>query len=127
MTEVSRREFVVTSALAGIGLTAGSTLAAGQRAGVQVPADWVDRPMRWAQLTLVENDPGRFDAQFWLDYFTRIHADAVCLSAGGVVAYYPTDVPLHHRSEWLRGTDPFGELVDGCRQRNSTTLADFHG
>ena len=30
---------------------------------------WFDRPMRWVQLTLVENDPGRFDPQFWLDYF----------------------------------------------------------
>src|SRR5690348_3906584 len=103
MTEISRREFVVTSTLAGIGLTAGSQLAAGQGAGA-APAEWVERPMRWAQLTLVENDPGQFDPNFWLDYFARIHADAACLSAGGVVAYYPTDVPLHHRSEWLRGS-----------------------
>ena len=51
---------------------------------------WFDRPMRWAQLTLVENDPGRFDPDFWLSYFKRIHADAACLSAGGIVAYYPT-------------------------------------
>ena len=57
--------------------------------------------MRWVQLTLVENDPGTFDPQFWLDYFRRLHADAATLSAGGIVAYYPTDVPLHHRSAWL--------------------------
>ena len=59
---------------------------------------WFDRPMRWAQLTLVENDPGHYDPEFWLDYFRRIHADAACLSAGGCVAYYPTKVPLHYRS-----------------------------
>ncbi len=69
--------------------------------------------MRWAQLTLVENDPGRFDPQFWLDYFHRVHADAACLSAGGIVAYYPTNVPLHHRSAWLGDSDPFGTLVAG--------------
>ena len=57
--------------------------------------------MRWAQLTLVEDDPGKFDVKFWLDYFKRTHSDAVCLSAGGCVAYYPTKVPLHHRSAWL--------------------------
>ena len=45
--------------------------------------------MRWAQLTLVEDDPGKFDPQFWLDYFKRTKSDAVCLSAGGCVAYYP--------------------------------------
>ena len=55
--------------------------------------------MRWAQLTLVENDPCQYDLQFWLDYFKRVHADAACLSAGGVVAYYPTKIPLHHRSQ----------------------------
>jgi hypothetical protein len=72
--------------------------------------------MRWAQLTLVENDPGQYDPQFWLDYFKRVHADAACLSAGGVVAYYPTKIPLHHRSQWMKETDPFGQLVDGCRR-----------
>ena len=76
---------------------------------------WFDRPMRWVQLTLVENDPGRFDPQFWLDYFQRLHADAATLSAGGIVAYYPTEVPLHHRSAWLGDSDPFGTLVAGCR------------
>jgi len=34
--------------------------------------------MRWAQLTLVEDDPGKFDPQFWLDYFKRTRSDAVC-------------------------------------------------
>ena len=67
----------------------------------QLLTGWFDRPMRWVQLTLVENDPGRFDPQFWLDYFRRLHADAATLSAGGIVAYYPTEVPLHHRSAWL--------------------------
>jgi len=62
---------------------------------------WFNRPMRWAQLTLVENDPGRFDPDFWLSYFKKIHADGTTLSAGGVVAYYPTNIPLHHRSDWL--------------------------
>lgn len=72
--------------------------------------------MRWAQLTLVEDDPGKFDPQFWLDYFRRTRSDAVCLSAGGCVAYYPTKVPFHHRSAWLGGRDVFGDLVAGCRK-----------
>jgi hypothetical protein len=79
--------------------------------------------MRWAQLTLVENDPGRYDRQFWLDYFARIHADAACLSAGGVVAYYPSKIPLHHRSAWMGDGDPFGDLVAGCRRLGMTVIA----
>ena len=85
---------------------------------------WFDRPMRWVQLTLVENDPGRFDPQFWLDYFRRLHADAATLSAGGIVAYYPTAIPLHHRSDWLGGSDPFGALVAGCRAQHARRRAD---
>ena len=79
--------------------------------------------MRWAQLTLVENDPGRYDPAFWLDYFKRTHSDAACLSAGGCVAYYPTQVPLHHRSKWLGNSDPFGDLVQGCRKLGMNVVA----
>ena len=84
---------------------------------------WFDRPMRWAQLTLVENDPGRFDPDFWLGYFKRVHADGATLSAGGIVAYYPTDVPMHHRSSWLGDSDSFGYLMEGCRKMNMSVIA----
>ena len=84
---------------------------------------WVDKPMRWAQLTLVEDDPGKFDPKFWLDYFKQTHSDAACLSAGGCVAYYPTQIPFHHRSAWLGDSDPFGELVKGCRKLNMVVVA----
>jgi hypothetical protein len=40
------------------------------------PEGWYSRPMRWAQLSFVEDDPGNYDLQFWLDYFKKIHADA---------------------------------------------------
>src|SRR5205085_1383231 len=49
--------------------------------------------------------------------------DAACLSAGGIVAYYPTDVPFHHRSAFLGGTDPFGDLVKGCRALGMQVIA----
>jgi len=60
--------------------------------------------MRWAQLTLVENDPGRYDPAFWLDYFRRTHSDAACLSAGGCVAYYPTKIPLPRPTARIKGS-----------------------
>ena len=79
--------------------------------------------MRWAQLTLVEDDPGKFDLNFWLDCFARTKSDAVCLSAGGCVAYYPTKIPFHHRSAWLGDRDVFGELVAGCRKLGMVVIA----
>jgi len=118
---MKRRQFIRTT---GIGTTfalmGAPTIAA---FGREETDTWYDRPMRWAQLTLVENDPGQFDPDFWLSYFKRVHADAACLSAGGIVAYYPTDVPLHHRSNWLGDSDPFGYLVKGCRKMGMSVMA----
>lgn len=140
MPEFSRRRFVKNSVVAGAAATLGElTLrsAFGAETAGRPPASaaatggdvvrpapsWVDKPMRWAQLTLVEDDPGKFDLQFWLDYFKRTKSDAVCLSAGGCVAYYPTTIPLHHRSAWLGDGDPFGELVAGCRKLGMVVIA----
>jgi Hypothetical glycosyl hydrolase 6/Beta-galactosidase trimerisation domain len=129
---LSRRDFLRYSATAGAMASIASPLAASVstsdladgplRADV-APAGWFDQPMRWVQLALVENDPGRFDPTFWLDYFRRLHADAATLSAGGIVAYYPTKVPLHHRSAWLDDSDPFGTLVEGCRAMGMHVVA----
>src|SRR5579884_1274924 len=113
----NRREFLLRSgALAA---------AAAESAGGAPGGDdgWYRRPMRWAQLTLVEDDPGKFNVPFWLDYFRRTHSDAACLSAGGCVAYYPTKVPLHYRSKWLGDSDPFGDLVSGCRKLGMVVVA----
>jgi hypothetical protein len=85
--------------------------------------DWFDRPMRWAQLTLVENDPVQYDVHFWLDFFKEIKADAACLSAGGCVAYYPTAIPLHYKSTFLGDRDAFGELYEGCRRLDMNVIA----
>ena len=116
---MDRRDFMKTSVVAG----AYAVLASPWTIAKENEEPWFDRPMRWAQLVLVENDPGRFDPDFWLDYFKRIHADAACLSAGGVVAYYPTNVPMHHRSAWLGDSDPFGYLVKGCRKMGMAVIA----
>jgi len=119
---MNRRNFIkTTSVLAGAyPFTETSILTAIKSQGNET---WFNRPMRWAQLTLVENDPGSFDPDFWLGYFKQIHADGTTLSAGGVVAYYPTDVPLHHRSSWLGNSDPFGYLVEGSRRMGMSVIA----
>src|SRR6266516_7095135 len=120
----TRRRFLQGSALAVAGATLGAIEVRGAFAADTPSApDWVAKPMRWAQLTLVEDDPGKFDPQFWLDYFKRTHSDAVCLSAGGCVAYYPTTVPFHHRSAWLGNRDVFGELAAGCRRLGMVVIA----
>jgi hypothetical protein len=108
--ELTRRHFLAASAA----LAAPAAAQSG---------DWYDRPMRWAQVAFTEDDPGRFDPQFWFDYFRRIHAEGACLSAGGCVAFYPTEVPLHYRSRFLGSRDSFGEMVEGCRKLGMNVIA----
>ncbi len=93
------------------------------QAAVQQATGWYDRPMRWAQVAFVEDDPGNYDPKFWLDYFRRIHVDGACLSAGGCVAFYPTKIPLQYRSKWLGNRDPFGDMVKGCRELGMNVIA----
>jgi Hypothetical glycosyl hydrolase 6/Beta-galactosidase trimerisation domain len=121
--DLSRRTFLKTCGVTGALVALAEELPAANPPPLAAAPSWVDRPMRWAQLTLVEDDPGKFDPSFWLDYFRRTKSDAVCLSAGGCVAYYPTDVPLHHRSRWLGDRDVFGDLVRGCRDLGMVVLA----
>jgi hypothetical protein len=125
---LTRREFLQSTAAAGTGVAftqvAPRSLwsqAALSTGSVAVPA-WASKPMRWFQLTLVEDDPAHFDLAFWLDYFQRTRSEGVCLSGGGCVAYYPTEIPFHHRSAWLGERDVLGELVAGCRKLGMSVL-----
>ena len=126
LPSLSRREFLAASgvALAGAALLPATDAAAGSPGAPLTPDAFFDRPLRWMQLTLVDSDPGQMNMQFWLDYFRRCHAEAACLNAGGCVAFYPTQIPFHHRSAWMKpGEDPFGFLVRGCRKMDMTVVA----
>jgi hypothetical protein len=118
---MDRRDFIKNSSLltGGIAIAGNSSMSNGFK---ETAEPWFDKSMRWAQLAFVENDPATYDPDFWLDYFNRIHADGVLLSAGGIVAFYPTKIPLHHRSNWLRDSDPLGYLVKECRKANRTII-----
>src|SRR5882757_7564097 len=86
------------------------------RGGGPAENGWQTRSYRWIQVAFTEDDPGNYDPDFWLRYFHEIRAQGACLSAGGAIAFYPTDVPFHHRSSYLGTHDSFGEMVRGCRR-----------
>ncbi|WEK06013.1 MAG: family 10 glycosylhydrolase [Candidatus Devosia phytovorans] len=85
--------------------------------------DWYKSATRWTQLTLVDDDPIRFDPDFWIDVFKRTHSNATCLSAGGYMAFYPSKIEHHYVSKFLGDTDPFGRLVDGARELGMHVMA----
>jgi hypothetical protein len=119
---MNRREFVASTAA--LALPSNSALALQSSSAQPSESGWFDKPMRWAQVVFVEDDPGNYSPKFWFDYFRRIHADAACLGAGGYMAFYPTKVPFHYKSRFLReGMDPLGEMVKGCRELGMNVIA----
>ncbi|MEP7111357.1 MAG: alpha-amylase family protein, partial [Ferruginibacter sp.] len=120
---MNRKNFIRNTTILGSGLAiVGNPAMADSFILTQEETPWFGRSMRWAQLAFVENDPGKYDPDFWLGYFRRIHADGALLSAGGVVAFYPTDIPLHHRSNALGNSNPLGYMVEGCRKMNMSII-----
>jgi len=128
--ESTRRTFIKSAAgvsaacMAGLNTfeTAGAAPLMGAAENAK-SSNWYDRPMRWAQLSFVEDDPGNYSQDFWIDYFKKVHADAALLDAGGCIAFYPTEVPLHYRSKWLGNRDSFGDLAAACRELGMNVVA----
>ncbi len=86
-------------------------------------ADWFKTATRWTQLTFVEDDPEKYDPAFWIEVFKRTKSNAVCLSAGGYIAFYPSRIPYHYVSKYLGDKDIFGALVDAARRLDMHVMA----
>jgi hypothetical protein len=114
------RRMLVQSAGAVAGLLAFSPRAAG--AAPAAGSGWEWQPMRWVQICATEDDPQRYDPAFWMGFLERTSTQGVCLSAGGVTAFYPTKVPFHARNPYLGKTDMFGDLTRACKKRGIRVL-----
>jgi hypothetical protein len=121
----SRRDFLKQTAIAA---TAGAISplpamgADNPNRATSKPLPWYRRTLRWGQTNVTEIDPERYDIKWWRGYWKRTDTQGVIINAGGIVAYYPSDVPFHHRSEHLNGRDLFGDL---CRAAHEDGLMVF--
>lgn len=119
-----RRDILKAAAATGVLATMGpQPFGAAQAATPGTAAGWEWEPMRWSQVAFTDDDPQRCDPQFWFDHWRRARVDGVCLSAGGVTAYYPTRIPYHPRSPYLGDADLLGDMIRGARNLNMKVLA----
>jgi Hypothetical glycosyl hydrolase 6 len=84
---------------------------------------WYRTTLRWAQTNLVECDPARYDKEWWREHWRKTRIQGVIVNAGGIVAYYPSRFPLHHRAEKLGERDLYGEIVAAAREEGLVVLA----
>jgi hypothetical protein len=125
MFHSSRRDFLKQTALAAtaVAVAPRSAMAADKPQNTQPESvPWFRRTLRWGQTNITEIDPERYDIGWWRQYWKRTETQGVIVNAGGIVAYYPTKVPLHHQADHLNGRDLFGEL---CRAAHEDGLKVF--
>jgi hypothetical protein len=123
----SRRKFIRQAALATVAI-AGSDLIGFSETSTdfsnekEVKIPWYKRTLRWGQTNITEKDPGQYDITWWRNHWKRTQIQGVIVNAGGIVAYYPSKVPLHRQATYLEGRDLFGEL---CRAAHEDGLSVF--
>ena len=116
----NRREFLLSSALAGASLALPQSTLGAPGADSR---PWHQRVTRWGQTNLTEMDPGRIDIDFWRAHWKRTRVQGVVINAGGIAAFYPTEVPFHHRAIGLGDRDLFGELTRVAREDGLAVFA----
>ncbi len=95
---------------------------AGTHAAPQV-LPWYRRTYRWGQTNITEQDPAAYDIEWWRGYWRRTRVQGVIVNAGGIVAYYPSKYPAHHRAEQLGDRDLFGALAEAARKEGLVLVA----
>ena len=93
-TAITRREFT-----AGLAVTA---TALGQERAAPPQPLWYQRIRRLGQTNINEKDAATLDVDKWVRYWASLKVDGVIASAGGIMAFYPTTVPLHRRRSTAR-------------------------
>ena len=75
------------------------------------------------QTNIAEIDPTRYDIPWWREHWKRTSTQGIVVNAGGIVAFYPTHVPLQRRAQFLSDRDLFGDLVKAAHEDGIAVFA----
>ena len=122
MSDSTRRDFIRQAAGAAVLLSLADVQALAAQP-VAAGGPWYRRALRWGQTNLTEIDPQRIDLAWWRAHWKRTALHGVVINAGGITAYYPTEVPLHKRSPFLGDRDLFGEITRAAHEDGLAVFA----
>lgn len=83
---------------------------------------WEDWPWRLVQTNLREVDMLDLDAGRYVDSLKRLHATVAMINTSGIVASYPTALPFHTQSAFLRG-DGLPRVIEACHTAGIKVIA----
>lgn len=84
---------------------------------------WWDEPNRVLLINLREGDEPKVDAHELVRFALDFAATAFCLNGGGIVAFYPTQIPGQRVSSGLHGRDLLGEVIPVAHRNGLKVLA----
>ena len=126
-TDNSRRSFLkkataVSATLASANIFANEAISSVSKNISDEEVPWFRRITRWGQTNITEKDPIIYDIDWWRNHWKKTQTQGVVINAGGIVAYYPTKIPLHYQAQYLQGRDLFGDL---CKAAHEDGLVVF--
>lgn len=117
-----KKAAVATVTIAGADLISLAAAGFSETIGIEEQIPWYRRITRWGQTNISEKDPTHYDIDWWRKHWKNTETQGVIINAGGIVAYYPSRVPLHRQAQFLEGRDLFGDL---CRAAHEDGIAVF--
>lgn len=126
-TDNSRRSFLKKATAATISIAGGDRFTQAVKDSIigdqpENDTPWYRRITRWGQTNITEKDPEHYDITWWRKQWKKTQIQDVIINAGGIVAYYPSHIPLHRQAQFLDGRDLFGDL---CRAAHEDGLVVF--
>jgi len=120
---VTRRDFIGS----GVVLVGAASSALKPAGAAAEPSEWWLRPVRLFHPNMRESELRGFDTGRFVGSCTATNADGVVVSAGGIIAFYPSKVPYHSVSPLLNGRDLLKEVTAQLHAAGmrSITRVDF--
>ncbi|MGH2678990.1 MAG: beta-galactosidase trimerization domain-containing protein [Actinomycetota bacterium] len=85
-------------------------------------AGWWDRPWRLIQTNLRERDMEDIDAEGYVESLRGLHATVAMINTSGIIASYPTSLPFHTQSAFLRG-EGLATIIEACHGAEIKVIA----
>ena len=104
---MTRRDFIENS----IFLAGAAASSPAPAVAAPDPSQWWLQPMRLFHPNMRESELRGFDTARFTASCAATNADGVVVSAGGIVAFYPSKVPNHYVSPLLNGRDLLKEVT----------------
>lgn len=84
---------------------------------------WYEQIQVVGQVNLSEIDAQDCRIAFWEDYWKKTGTQAIVVNCGGIVSYYPSQVPGQKEARFLNGRDIVGEFAKAARRNGIALIA----